>query len=146
LLIAHKLSHYFGSILHLTWLILWILTRWLLEREHFQPYQVHEIEMNWKLRFQWKKEEKKTQSLFLLLCHSRLCFLHGQFICLFPVPMLCLSNNNACVRDTPYHLVLLLTTTTLAALFIFRNVENFNQNACFFFFLNHFFSRKKIES
>jgi hypothetical protein len=33
----------------LTWLILWILTRWLLGRMHFQPFQVHEMEVNWKV-------------------------------------------------------------------------------------------------
>jgi hypothetical protein len=33
----------------LTWLVLWIFTRWLLERMHFQPFQVHEMKVNWKV-------------------------------------------------------------------------------------------------
>jgi hypothetical protein len=49
----NKLSH-FWPILKLTCLILWILTRWLLEGVHFQPFQVHEMELNWKVRYKVK--------------------------------------------------------------------------------------------
>jgi hypothetical protein len=33
----------------LTWLVLWILTRWLLEGMCFQPFQMHEMEVNRKV-------------------------------------------------------------------------------------------------
>jgi hypothetical protein len=33
----------------LTWLIVWIITTWLLGM-HFQPFQVHEMKVNWKAR------------------------------------------------------------------------------------------------
>ncbi len=48
LLKAHKLPH-FRPILELIWLVLWICTRWLLEGVHFQPFQVHTMEVNWKV-------------------------------------------------------------------------------------------------
>ncbi len=31
------------------WLILHILTRWLLECVHLQPFQVYKMEVNWKV-------------------------------------------------------------------------------------------------
>ncbi len=34
---------HFGPILELTWLVLCILTWWLLKGVHFQPFQMHEI-------------------------------------------------------------------------------------------------------
>jgi hypothetical protein len=33
----------------LTWLVLWIFTRWLLKGMHFEPFQVHEMKVNQKV-------------------------------------------------------------------------------------------------
>jgi hypothetical protein len=38
----------FLTILKWTWLVLWILTRWLLEGMHFQPFLVDEMKVNQK--------------------------------------------------------------------------------------------------
>jgi hypothetical protein len=38
----------FFTILELTWLVSWILTRWLLKGVHLQPFQVHEMKVNKK--------------------------------------------------------------------------------------------------
>jgi hypothetical protein len=32
-----------------TWLVLWILTSWLLKGMHFQPFQLHETKVNQKV-------------------------------------------------------------------------------------------------
>ncbi len=45
LLKEQKLPH-FLPILESTQLVLWILTRWLLEGVHFQPFQIHKMEVN----------------------------------------------------------------------------------------------------
>jgi hypothetical protein len=44
----------FFTILKLTWLVLWILIRWLVG-VHFQPFQVHEMKVN-------KKKGQKVKS------------------------------------------------------------------------------------
>jgi hypothetical protein len=45
---------------------LWILARWLLEKKHFQPFQVHEREVkikNKKTMKEKKEEKRKNQTL-----------------------------------------------------------------------------------
>ncbi len=72
----HTNSLNFLSILKLTlWLIFGILTRWLLKREHFQPFSNawNESE-NRKLKKLWKKERRrrrreKTPNVHLILSH-----------------------------------------------------------------------------
>jgi hypothetical protein len=46
LLRAQKLPHFDQK---LTWLVLWILTRLLLEGVHIQPFQMHEMKVNQKV-------------------------------------------------------------------------------------------------
>jgi len=48
----------FLSILALIWLNLWMLTRWLLENVHFQPFKRHEMKVNLKKK---KKNQKKNK-------------------------------------------------------------------------------------
>ncbi len=58
-------------IIKLTWLVLWIFIRWLLEWVHFQPFQMHEMEVNQKEgiwiykrslnRFPFKKKNTKEE-------------------------------------------------------------------------------------
>jgi hypothetical protein len=60
LLRAHYLSH-FWPILKFKWLVLWILAKWLLERMHFQPIQVHEMKVKNKNKNNYEKNEKNTK-------------------------------------------------------------------------------------
>ncbi len=54
-IVGSTLTPPFLSILALIWLNLWILTMWLLENVHFQPFQRHEMKVNLK-----KKKTRKT--------------------------------------------------------------------------------------
>jgi hypothetical protein len=94
-----QLPH-FWPILELTWLILWIFTRWLLKGVHFEPLQVHEMKVSqkvgqkvegwninfhkWKgiwiykkclnqFPFQRKTPRKKNHFGILCLCSSIMC-------------------------------------------------------------------------
>jgi hypothetical protein len=61
---------FFLSILELTWMILCILTRWLLGWVHFQPVQVRKMEVNSENRKKpWNKERriKKKSKVSLIL-------------------------------------------------------------------------------
>jgi len=71
LLRAHQLPH-FLSILELTWLTLWILTRWLLERMHFQPFpSAWNATENRKLKKSWKNRRRREErpDVNLILSH-----------------------------------------------------------------------------
>ncbi len=50
------MSPIFLPIIELTWMVLWIVTRWLLKGVHFQPLQVHKMEVNMKASIKWKIE------------------------------------------------------------------------------------------
>jgi hypothetical protein len=50
---------HFGSILELRWLVLCTLTWWLLEGMHFQPFQMHEMKMNQKMKHKVRKRWSK---------------------------------------------------------------------------------------
>jgi hypothetical protein len=68
----HTNSPIFLSILELTWLTLWILARWLIERMHFQPFpSAQNGGENRKLKKLWKnrRRREKRPDVNLILSH-----------------------------------------------------------------------------